>query len=260
MLPLVLYSCYSSTSLPEEHHKMLNLGWALLDMSKGLLPFFVIFGGAIPYLPQYLEIKRLKNSDGLSPYVCLTLTIANLLRIGFWFGQPFPTPLLLQAFLMVFTMMFMMYVWVKYRQMPPCDGGEHVFSDLDWRYFWHWSDYESYVKFVILFSVVFGVPCFAFSSSYFFVQTIGFFSLLTESLLALPQFLRNYRHSSTVGMSLEMVLMWTMGDLFKTIYFFLSKAPVQFPVCGCIQMAFDIAIFFQFLAYRKRHSHIHLDT
>lgn len=63
---------------------MLNLGWALLDMSKGLLPFFIIFGGAIPYIPQYLEIKRLKNSDGFSPYVCLNLTIANILRIGFW--------------------------------------------------------------------------------------------------------------------------------------------------------------------------------
>ncbi|VDK38449.1 unnamed protein product [Taenia asiatica] len=206
---------------------MLNLGWALLDMSKGLLLFFIIFGGAIPYIPQYLEIKRLKNSDGFSPYVCLTLTVANLLRIGFWFGQPFPTPLLIQAFLMIFTMMFMMHVWVKYRQKLPFDGGEHVFSG---------------------------------NSSYFFVQAIGFVSLITEALLALPQFLQNYRHSSTVGMSLEMVLMWTMGDLFKTIYFFLSKAPVQFPICGCIQLAFDVAVFFQFLAYRKRYSYIDPDA
>ncbi|VDM35183.1 unnamed protein product [Hydatigera taeniaeformis] len=249
---------------------MSNLGWALLDMSKGLLPLFIVIGGVVPYIPQYLTIKRLKNSSGFSPYVCLTLTIANLLRIGFWFGQPFPTPLLLQAFLMVSTMMFMMYVWVKYRQTPPADSGDHVLSDLDWRYFWRWSDYGSYVKFVILFSVVFGVPCFAFSSSYFFVQAVGFVSLITESLLALPQFLQNYRHSSTqyeqvttlchLSFSCEMVLMWALGDLFKTIYFFLSKAPVQFPVCGCIQLAFDAAIFLQFLAYRKRHSHIHLDA
>ncbi|KAL5106132.1 Solute carrier family 66 member 2 [Taenia crassiceps] len=242
------------------HLEMFNLGWALVNMAKGLLPFFIIFGGAIPYIPQYLEIKRLKSSDGFSPYVCLSLTIANLLRIGFWFGQPFPLPLLLQAFLMVFAMMFMMHVWVKYRQIPPFDGGEHVFSDLDWRYFWRWSNYESYVKFVILFSLVFGVPCFAFSSSYYFVQAIGFVSLITEALLALPQFLQNCRHSSTVGMSLEMVLMWTVGDLFKTIYFFLSKAPVQFPICGCTQLAFDFAIFFQFLAYRRRHSHIGPDA
>ena len=44
----------------------------------------MIFGGVVPYIPQYLEIKRTKNADGFSTFVCLTLLVANTLRILFW--------------------------------------------------------------------------------------------------------------------------------------------------------------------------------
>lgn len=45
---------------------------------------FIIFGGVIPYIPQYAEIKNTSNTEGFSTYVCLTLLIANTLRILFW--------------------------------------------------------------------------------------------------------------------------------------------------------------------------------
>ena len=57
----------------------------------------MIFGGVVPYIPQYLSIKRSGNTKGFSLYVCLALIIANTLRILFWFGRHFETPLLLQV-------------------------------------------------------------------------------------------------------------------------------------------------------------------
>lgn len=45
----------------------------------------LIFGAVIPYVPQYKEIKRKEDAEGFSLYVCLTLLIANTLRILFWF-------------------------------------------------------------------------------------------------------------------------------------------------------------------------------
>lgn len=45
----------------------------------------LIFGAVIPYIPQYKEIKRKEDAEGFSLYVCLTLLIANTLRILFWF-------------------------------------------------------------------------------------------------------------------------------------------------------------------------------
>ncbi len=46
---------------------------------------FIIFGGVVPFLPQYKEIKTTSNTEGFSTFVCLTLLIANTLRILFWY-------------------------------------------------------------------------------------------------------------------------------------------------------------------------------
>merc|ERR1711881_739501 len=73
----------------------------------------MVLGGAVPYIPQYRDIKKTDNADGFSTHVCLVLTVANILRIMFWFGRHFETPLLLQSFIMIATMMFMLHLCVK---------------------------------------------------------------------------------------------------------------------------------------------------
>ena len=65
----------------------------------------MVVGGAVPYIPQYLSIKKSQNTKGFSLYVCLALIIANTLRILFWFGRHFEFPLLLQSILMNLTML-----------------------------------------------------------------------------------------------------------------------------------------------------------
>ena len=44
----------------------------------------MVVGCVVPYIPQYLDIKRSENTEGFSLYVCLVLLIANTLRILFW--------------------------------------------------------------------------------------------------------------------------------------------------------------------------------
>lgn len=51
--------------------------------------------------------------------------------------------------------------------------------------------------------------------------------------------------------SVKMVLMWTSGDTFKTIYFLLTQAPVQFWTCGLLQVLVDFAILFQVYYYSR---------
>ena len=67
----------------------------------------------MPYIPQYLMIKRSQNSEGFSNYVCLTLLIANILRIEFWFGKHFETPLLLQSIIMIICMLTMLELCIR---------------------------------------------------------------------------------------------------------------------------------------------------
>merc|ERR1712227_633257 len=75
----------------------------------------MIFGGVVPYIPQYRDIARTQNTDGFSPMVCFVLLIANTLRILFWFGRHFEIPLLTQSIIMVFAMIGMLELCVRVR-------------------------------------------------------------------------------------------------------------------------------------------------
>lgn len=80
----------SSTSSPGLHPVLRYLEqFKMWEDSLYLLVTYVagalmIFGGTVPYIPQYLEIRNSGNAEGFSTYVCLTLLIANTLRIMFW--------------------------------------------------------------------------------------------------------------------------------------------------------------------------------
>lgn len=71
-------------------------------------------------------------------------------------------------------------------------------------------------------------------------------------MLAAPQFYKNFVKKSTRGMSVGMVLMWTAGDLFKTIYFILRNSPTEFLVCGILQASFNLGVLLQVYMYKGR--------
>jgi len=55
--------------------------------------------------------------------------------------------------------------------------------------------------------------------------------------------------------------MWLCGDVFKTTYFIAKSAPVQFTICGCLQIGVDLAILGQVWFYNKgnppQRVHVH---
>lgn len=209
----------------------------------------MIFGGAVPYVPQYRDIKKTDNADGFSTYVCLVLTIANILRIMFWFGKHFETPLLIQSFVMIGTMMVMLNLCIKTKFSKESHVTKHTFMELDLKYFWKWTRFVDYAQATAVFIVFCGYFTWLMIDIDIFVETLGFAAVFIEAMLGTPQFLKNYQNKSTQGMSLQMVMMWTSGDLFKTGYFLLKDAPVQFIICGCLQVCVDIAILSQVWFY-----------
>lgn len=64
-----------------------GLEWLLVPMQQ-LVSWgaagAMVFGGVVPYIPQYRDIRRTQNAEGFSTYVCLVLLVANILRILFW--------------------------------------------------------------------------------------------------------------------------------------------------------------------------------
>ncbi|ODN01832.1 PQ-loop repeat-containing protein 1 [Orchesella cincta] len=210
----------------------------------------MVFGGVVPYIPQYNEIRRTGNADGFSLYVCLALLVANILRILFWFGKPFETPLLIQSILMNAAMLMMIHLCVKVKAKSEIiKKKDKTFTDFDRAHFWDWTDFQSYVECLLIFSIVGGFLMYQFAKFSVFVETVGFMAVFTEAMLGVPQFLRNYKNRSVRGMNATMIIMWTCGDVFKTTYFVMRSAPVQFTICGCLQIGVDLAILGQIWLY-----------
>ncbi|KDR17614.1 PQ-loop repeat-containing protein 1 isoform X2 [Zootermopsis nevadensis] len=213
----------------------------------------MIFGGMVPYIPQYREIKKTEETEGFSLFVCLSLLVANTLRILFWFGKRYEIPLLIQSIIMNVTMFAMIHLCVSVRSKNQIiRGRDRVFTDFDRRYFWAWTDFVSYVDFILLFTIISSVLMYLFIDFVPFVEVIGFLAVFTEALLGVPQVLCNYQNKSTEGMSLKMVIMWAMGDSFKTGYFLVREAPVQFWLCGGLQVCIDAFILCQVYWYRNK--------
>ncbi len=50
-----------------------------------VVQFFMVFGGILPYLPQYLTVYRSKDAHGFSTFVCFVIIVSQILRILFWY-------------------------------------------------------------------------------------------------------------------------------------------------------------------------------
>ncbi|CAH4006264.1 solute carrier family 66 member 2 isoform X3 [Pieris brassicae] len=211
----------------------------------------MIIGGIAPYIPQYRQIQKTQDAEGFSLYVCLTLLIANTLRILFWFGKRYEIPLLLQSIVMNVTMFIMIHLCVNVRKKNQIiRARERIFTDMDRKYFWAWTDFQSYVDCMLVFSVLGAAITYLLIEVSPFVEFIGFLAVFTEAMLGAPQIFKNHQNKSTEGMSVSMVIMWTCGDIFKTAYYVIREAPTQFWVCGSLQVTLDVVILLQVWWYR----------
>lgn len=113
------------------------------------------------------------------------------------------------------------------------------------------SDFTSYLVFMLFFTTLISILTLLCLESRLYIESLGFLALFVEALLGLPQFYNNWKRKSTVGMSVKMILMWTTGDVGKTIYFFVRHTPPQFWLCGLLQVGVDISILLQVTYYRS---------
>uniref|UniRef100_A0A671SNM3 Solute carrier family 66 member 2 n=1 Tax=Sinocyclocheilus anshuiensis TaxID=1608454 RepID=A0A671SNM3_9TELE len=160
----------------------------------------IIFGGVVPYIPQYRDIRRTQNAEGFSTYVCLVLLVANILRILFRLGRYFETPLLWQSIIMIITMLIMLNLCTSVRMATELNTKRRSFTDFDWNYFWSWSRFVDYLQCVLAFMVLAAYVTYLLLDSVLFVESLGFLAVFTEAMLGTPQLYCNYRNKSTEGM------------------------------------------------------------
>jgi len=243
-------------------------GWdALLAFVSVVVDVFVVAGAAWPYIPQARALWRTKEPEAFSLLTSLVQIVSATLRVFYWLEQRFEAALLLQACVAIVAQLAMVLIVVRVRAFrrseavqlatsggsPPPTYRVATFTDLDWRSFWAWDDWASYVQFEVLLVMALLLLQAAFGRMPWFVQVQGALALGIEALLPLPQAMRNYRNKSTHGLSAVLVFSWLFGDSFKVGYALIKRQPLPFVLCGSFQICVDVVIAAQMAwCYRGR--------
>eukprot|EP00947_MAST-08B_sp_MAST-8B-sp1_P002652 g2652.t1 len=199
------------------------------------------------------KIRQAKEKRGMaagySTYVAFVVLVSSLVRCFFWYGVRFELPLLFQSIVLIVSQMVLMEAWCDSdRRWKPAvhirDGAAQGLPGFV-RAWWTWNTFDSYV--IAMGSLAAGLVALTFlladSAAYF--EVLGFAALGIEANLGTPQMLKNFRQGSTAGMSRFMVYNWLLGDTVKTVLFLVRGNPLQFVVCGFLQLGVDFVILAQ---------------
>ena len=225
--------------------------------------FLIIFLPSVGYFFQAIKFQKTKSSKGFSKSLCLLLLLANILRIYFWIGKPFEKSLLFQSIVVIISQIYLIHYYLKYQEKPrdinkiPQEKSilNHMIS---WKdiflpsKFWNW-DYEiDYYKFIFLFFAFMSIICVIIGKNLMkFYDVIGTISVGIETFIEIPQIKENCVTKNVKNLSGAMVLMWFIGDLFKTVYNIVNKSPIQMIVGGLIQNCEDIILSTQVMCYSE---------
>jgi hypothetical protein len=229
----------------------------------------VVVGVCWPYIFQAKAMLRTRQVS-FSPVCSFVLIFSATLRCYFWIGARFGLPLLFQAVISVITQLGMLGVVTKVRRMQPsshADAGTsgaaaprrgpltRSFTDFQLRDFWQWDSLSDYLMFQVVFLVVMSVLTALFGEYEGYYTLLGYVSLLVEACLPAVQVFENWSRGSTQGLSLVLIITWFAGDAFKTIYALAKGEPVQFALCGALQLVCDLVILGQmFVDHRTTRS------
>lgn len=227
---------------------------------KTFADILMVFVPSIGYFFQAMKFKQTKSSKGFAKFLCLLLLLANILRIFFWMGKRFTLTLLFQAIVVVISQIYLIHVYLEFQEDQPFYNKERTINDyltnwketLNPKKIWNWVDEVEYYKFIIFLFFIFLVMCSlaGFKNTKFF-EVIGTISVSCETFIEIPQILENYKTKNTQNLSGAMVLMWFLGDLFKTTYNLMYKSPIQMIIGGIIMNCEDIVLSSQVLIYSE---------
>ncbi|CAI2172237.1 14776_t:CDS:2 [Funneliformis geosporum] len=97
-----------------------------------------------------------------------------------------------------------------------------------------------------------GILQLIFYEQEWFTETLGYLSLGIESTVPMPQAYQNFKRHSVSGFSKWIILTWVGGDSFKTFYYIYTNAPLQFILCGIVQLSVDFVVVFQTVIYGRK--------
>lgn len=208
---------------------------------------------SVPFIFQVCKFFKNQSSLGFSRKLSLSIILAHIMRIFFWFGKKFHWSLLAQSVLVLLTQLFVLSVAIKFRGGNDEEKKTTLLENKKKFYELEWDNLGYYILFFIGFSLVLeGISLIFTFENKVYVETLGTLSSFLEAALTFPQIFENCRVKSTQNLSKTLVGCWIVGDALKTFYFFVSEAPLQLLISGFVQIFLDIIVVLQCIIYRKR--------
>ena len=229
----------------------------LVQSLSTVINLAMIFAPSIGYITQAIKFKIKKSSVGFSLYVCLVLIFSNILRIFFWFGKQFTTVLLFQSFVVLLSQLYLIKVYLDYKEQEKLYVGYSYFGIMmremgQIALFWKWNYFLPYLITTLNMSLILGGISYLFGfDNINYIEFIGYLSTGIEVLLGIPQIIANYYGKNVQTLSLIMFMTWIFGDCFKTGYYIVTQCPIQFIICGVIQIIIDITLIGQMIYYNR---------
>ena len=227
---------------------------------KIAIDLIMIFVPSVGYFFQAMKFKQTKSTKGFAKFLCFLLLIANILRCIFWLGKRFNLTLLFQAIVVIMSQIYLIHVYFQYQDELPFKSENKPLCEylLNWKetlnpcHIWNWSYEIEYYKFSFFFFLINLLICFLFGfDNITFFDIIGTISVSCETFIELPQIKENCVTKNTQNLSGTMVLMWLLGDMFKTWYNFVYKSPWQMIIGGIIMNCEDIVLNTQVIIYSE---------
>jgi len=210
------------------------------------LTIFMVFGPTIGYFLQYNMIRKTKSIGSFSTDVCAILIFSNIFRVFFWFGKRFEQDLLLQSIVMIIFQLLLLRECVNVQSKVVRYHDQSFIKG-----FWRWADFSKYIQAIGLVWGVMMVLTFLLNQNAIYIEAVGYASVLIEACLGLPQLISNFKNKSVAGLSIGLIVTWFIGDLTKIYYYIQKSQPLQFIVCGALQLVSDILILGQIYVYGK---------
>lgn len=217
----------------------------------------LIFGPTSAYFFQYRLIAEKKSLGTFSVFVCAILIFCNILRIYFWFGHPYDFALFLQSLVMITVQIFLLKECIRFKpgRTVPIDRVP-LKERFKIKNLWRWDDYGTYIDAILIVWSLVTILTLILVKNKLYMELIGYASVITEASLGFPQFLSNLKNKSTAGLSIGLILVWFAGDAAKTVFYVVKNQPLQFIICGAVQLAIDVGILAQIFFYGQQYKEV----
>ena len=224
---------------------------------KLIYDLLMIFFPSIAYFFQIMKMKQLKSSTGFSKYLCLFALIVNILKIFQLIGIQLYFPSLFQSILIIISQLYLIHVYIEYEEDFPITNEKTIKEYLtNWKEtlnpkkLWNWEYEIEYYKFTFFLIFILSIICILIGKQHLkFYKILAKINISLETLIELPQIKRNFVTKNTKNLSCVMVLLWFIGDIFKTIINLIYNVPIQNIFGGIIINCEDIMLTFQVILY-----------